>query len=85
MVDSGHNNYNNGNCAKSICNIFSSENRFIGSEGEELGIQCRMYLQMFLAGIIYYLIIDICHTLQGWEESYVPSPNSGNRANWNGQ
>lgn len=40
---------------------------------------------MFLAGIIYYLIKDICHTLQGWEESYVPSPNSGNRANWNGQ
>ena len=37
---------------------------------------------MFLVGIIYYLRIDICHTLQRWEESYAPIPNSGNGANW---
>lgn len=40
---------------------------------------------MFLLGIIYYLRIDICHTLQRWGESYAPIPNSRNGANWTSQ
>lgn len=30
----------------------------------------------------HYLRIDIHHTLQRWEESYAPIPNSGDEANW---